>query len=82
MLVWPFSYAWIPLGERSPAWVFILVPLAEVAAIALGVVAVWRGLQARRREGDSPAARWAVALGAVTLALVIGGNVLGVIFLT
>jgi hypothetical protein len=81
LLLWPFSYAWIPLAERSP-WVFVLVPLAEIGAVVLGVAAVWSGIQARRRAGDSPAARWGIRLGVLALVLVVAGNVVGVVLLT
>jgi hypothetical protein len=82
LLLWPFSFAWIPLAERSPWWVLALVPLAEVGAVVLAVAAVWSGVQARRRDGDPPAARWAIGLGALALTLVIAGNVLGLALLT
>jgi uncharacterized YccA/Bax inhibitor family protein len=74
LLLWPLSYAWIPLAERSPGWVFVLVPLAEIGAVVLGITAVWGGVQSRRREGDSQTARWAIALGALAVTLVIAGN--------
>lgn len=49
LLLWPLSYAWIPLAERSPAWVLALVPLAEISAVVLGITAVmtsglWTGM--------------------------------------
>jgi hypothetical protein len=78
LLLWPLSYAWIPLAERSPAWVFILVPIAEISAVVLGIAAVWGGVQSRSREGDSQTARWAMALGAMAVTLVIAGNMVGV----
>ena len=82
LLLWPLSYAWIPLAERSPDWVFVLVSLAEIGAVVLGVAAIWSGVQARRREGDPSAARWGIGLGALALTLVVAGNVLGVVLLT
>jgi uncharacterized YccA/Bax inhibitor family protein len=82
LVLWPLSYAWIPLAERSPGWVFVLVPLAEIGAIVLGITAVWGGVQSRRREGDSRAARWAIALGALAVALVAVGNVVGLALLS
>jgi hypothetical protein len=78
LLLWPFSYAWIPLAERSPEWVFVLLPLAEISAVVLGVAAVWIGVQARRHDGDSPDARWGIGLGGLALTLVIAGNVLAI----
>jgi hypothetical protein len=82
LLLWPFSYAWVPLAERSPAWVFVLVPVAEIGAVALGIAAIWSGVQARRRDGDSSGARWGLGLGALALTLVVAGNVVGVLLLT
>jgi hypothetical protein len=77
LLVWPLSYAWIPLAERSPGWVLVLVPLAEISAVVLGITAVWGGVRSRSREGDSRAARWAIALGALAVTLVLVGNLVG-----
>jgi uncharacterized YccA/Bax inhibitor family protein len=82
VLLWPLSYAWIPLAERSPGWVFILVPLAEIGAVVLGITAVWGGVHSRRREGDSQTARWAIALGALAVTLVLAGNVVGLALLS
>jgi uncharacterized YccA/Bax inhibitor family protein len=82
LLLWPLSYAWIPLAERSPGWVFVLVPLAEVSAVVLGVAAVWGGVRSMSREGDSQAARWAIALGALSVTLVIAANVVGLALLS
>ena len=82
LLLWPLSYAWIPLAERNPAWVLVLVPVAEIGAVALGITAMWCGVQSRRREGDSEAARWAIALGGLTVTLVIAGNVVGLALLS
>jgi hypothetical protein len=82
LLLWPLSYAWVPLAERSPAWVLVLVLLAEIGAVVLGVAAIWSGVQARRREGDSTAARWAIGLGGFALKLVVAGNLLGLVLLS
>lgn len=82
LLLWPLSYAWIPLAERTPAWVFVLVPLAEVSAVVLGIAAVWGGLRSRRREGGSRAAWWAIGLGALSVTLVIAANVVGLALLS
>lgn len=82
LLLWPLTYAWMPLAGRGPAWVFVLVPVAEIGAVVLGLVAVLSGLRARRREGDSRAARWGIGLGGLALTLVIAGNVLGVVLVT
>lgn len=81
LLLWPLSYAWIPLAGRNPGWLLVLVPLAEIGGVVLGLAAVWGGMRARRLEGDSRAARWGIGLGALALTLVIAGNVLGVVLL-
>lgn len=82
LLLWPLSYVWIPLAERSPGWVFVLVPLAETGALVLGITAVWGGVQSRSREGDSQTARWAIAFGALAVTLAIAGNVVGLALLS
>lgn len=82
LLLWPLSYAWIPLAERSPGWVFALVPFAEISAVVLGITAVWGGVRSRSREGDSHTARWAIALGALAVTLVTAGNVVGLALLS
>jgi hypothetical protein len=82
LLLWPLSYAWTPLAERSPGWVFVLVPLAEISAVVLGITAVWGGVQSRSREGDQQTARWAIALGALAVTLVLAGNVVGLALLS
>lgn len=82
LLLWPLSYAWIPLAERNPDWVLVLVPVAEIGAVVLGITAVWGGVQSRRHGGDSRAARWAIALGGLAVLLVIAGNVVGLALLS
>jgi len=82
LLLWPLSYAWIPLAERSPGWVFLFVPLAEISAVVLGITAVWGGVQSRSREGESQTARWAITFGALAVTLVIAGNVVGLVLLS
>jgi hypothetical protein len=82
LLLWPLSYAWIPLAERSPGWVFVLVPIAEISAVVLGITAVWGGVQSRSREGDPQTARWAMALGALAVTLVLAGNLVGLALLS
>ena len=81
LLLWPWSYAWIPLAERGPGWVFVLVPLAEIGAIVLGIMAIWGGVHSKSGEAESPTARWAIALGALAVTLVIAGNVVGLALL-
>jgi len=71
------SYAWIPLAERSIEWVFVLVPsprsVRSGSASRPSGVAFNRGVV--RETLKQP--RWAIALGALAVTLVIAGNVVG-----
>jgi hypothetical protein len=80
-VLWPFSYAWIPLAGRSPGWVLLMVPVAEIGAVAFACAAIWTGVRARRRGTTSRDATWAISLGVLALLLVIGGNILAVALL-
>lgn len=73
ILLWPLSYAWLPSPGRNPAWVLVLVPVAESTAVGCAIAAIWLGLRARRSGPPSRAATWAPRLGAATLGLVILG---------
>ncbi len=77
-VLWPFSYAWIPLAGRNPAWLLLVVPLAEIGAVAFASAAVWGGIRARRRGTTSRDAQWAIGLGVLGLLIVLGGNILAV----
>jgi hypothetical protein len=48
LALWPLSYAWVPWAGRNPDWILIVVPLAELGALACGVAALVTGLRARR----------------------------------
>jgi TRAP-type C4-dicarboxylate transport system permease small subunit len=77
-VLWPVSYAWIPMAGRNPAWLLMLVPVAEIGAIAFAAAAVWGGIRARRMDTTSQDAQSAISLGVLGLLLVLGGNLLAV----
>jgi hypothetical protein len=77
LLVWPLSYAWIPNAGRNPAWVLTLVPVAEIGAMLLAVIAIRLGTMAARADGSTPSSERGTRLGIVVVFLVIGGNLLG-----
>jgi hypothetical protein len=69
LLAWPVSYAWIPSAGHNPAWIGVIVPVAEWGAIASAIGAIWIGIRARRAGVRSPAAIWAPRVGWLTLGL-------------
>jgi hypothetical protein len=77
-VLWPLSYAWIPLAGRDPGWILLMVPVVEIGAVALACAAVWAGIRARRRGTTSRDAHWAISLGLAALLLIVGGNILAV----
>jgi len=54
----------------------ILVPIAELGAVACAIAAIWLGHRARRPGATSLGATWGPRLGGLTLALVLAGNVM------
>jgi hypothetical protein len=40
LLLWPLSYAWIPLAQRSPPWILVLVASDARWGIGLGALAL------------------------------------------
>lgn len=77
LLLWPLSYAWIPAAGHNPAWVGMLVQVAEIGAIVLAIAAIWLGSLVPRDEGGSRASERGVRLGMLVVVLVVGGNLLG-----
>lgn len=69
LVLWPFSYAWIPNAGHNPAWMGWVIPVAEWGAIACAVSAIWLGNRARRAGVASLGAVWAPRLGWLTLGL-------------
>lgn len=69
ILLWPLSYAWIPSAGNNPAWVSILVPIAELGAFACAIGAILLGFRARQSGETTLAATWAPRLGATTVVL-------------
>ena len=69
LVVSPLSYAWIPSAGSNPAWIAVMVPIAEWGASGCAVAAIWLGIGARRAEEASAGATWAPRLGCLTLGL-------------
>ena len=69
LLVWPLSYAWIPSAGKNPAWIGVIVPVAEWGAIACAIAAIWLGVRARGAGVTSLGAIWAPRIGGLTLGL-------------
>ena len=76
VLLWSLSSAWNPAAGHDPAWVGILVPVAEIGAILLAVAAIWLGSVVKGDEGGSRASERGVRLGMLVVVLVVGGNLL------
>lgn len=77
LLMWPLSFAWVPAAGNNPEWVRLLVPIAEICAMVLAVVAVWLGTLAARADRNTPSSDRGIRLGVLVVALVIGSNLLG-----
>lgn len=60
LLLWPLSYAWVPLAGRNPDWILVLVPVAEIGSLLLAISAIWIGARARRigARCETPPGRW------------------------
>ena len=77
LLLWPLSFAWVPAAGTNPEWVLRLVPLAEIGAMVLAIVAVRLGTLAARAGRNTPSSDRGLRLGVLVATLVIGGNLLG-----
>jgi hypothetical protein len=77
LLLWPLSYAWVPNAGRNPGWILVLVPVAEMAAVACAIAAIGLGVRARRSGLRSRGATWGARLGGLTLVLIVVGFVIG-----
>lgn len=77
LLLWPLSFAWVPAAGNNPEWVRLLVPLAEIAAMVLAIVAVRLGTLAARSGRNTPSSDRGIRLGVLVATLVIGSNLLG-----
>jgi len=69
LLAWPLSYAWVPSAGHNPAWIGVVVPIAEWGAIACAIAAIVLGTRARRAGVTSITATLAPRLGWLTLGL-------------
>ena len=75
----PLSYAWVPMAGRNPGFILALVPIAEIGSLLLASAAVILGYRARRRGAPGRSASLGLWLGSLVIALVIGGNPVGVL---
>jgi hypothetical protein len=85
--LWLLSYSWVPFaltGHQAGELVGYVVKVSEVGGLLVGLVSVGSGFLARRRsQAGSPERRWAsrgLAMGAVVLVLIVGFNLLGLVF--
>lgn len=85
--LWLLSYSWVPFaltGHEAGVLVSSIVKVSEMSGLLVGLVSVGSGFIARRRApAGSPERRWAswgLALGAVVLVLIVGFNLLGLLF--
>ena len=85
--LWLLSYSWVPFaltGHEAGELVGYVVTVSEVGGLLVGLVSVVSGFIARRRApAASPERRWAslgLAMGAVVLVLIVGLNLLGLVF--
>src|SRR5579859_4336757 len=87
LLLWLLSYSWVPFaltGHEAGEFISYVVAVSEVCGLLIGLVSVGSGLIARRRApAGSPERRWAsrgLAMGALALVLIVGFNLLGLVF--
>ena len=85
--LWLLSYCWVPFaltGHEAGKLVGYVVMVSEVGGLLVGLVSVGSGFLARRRAPTgSPERRWAslgFVMGAVVLVLIVGLNLLGLVF--
>ena len=85
--LWLLSYSWVPfalIGHQAGELVDDLVAIGEVGGLLVGLVSIGSGFIARRRAPAGSRQRrwasWGLVLGAVVLALIVGLNLLGLIF--
>ena len=85
--LWLLSYSWVPFaltGHEAGELVGSVVMVSEVGGLLVGLLGVGSGFLARRRSRvGSLERRWAsrgLAMGAVVLVLIVGFNLLGLVF--
>lgn len=81
-LLWPLSYAWVPMAGRNPAFVMILVPIAEIGSLLLASAAVILAYRARRGGRPGRSSSVGLWLGIIVIVLVIGGSLLGILLVS
>ena len=81
LLLWPLSYAWVPMAGRNPGFIMVLVPIAEIGSLLLASAAVILAHRARRRGRAGRSGSFGLWLGVLVIVLVIGGSLVGVLLL-
>jgi hypothetical protein len=82
LLLWPLSYAWVPMAGRNPGFVMVLVPIAEIGSLLLASAAVILAYRARRRGRPGRSGSLGLWLGILVIVLVIGGSLLGILLVS
>jgi hypothetical protein len=81
LLLWPLSYAWLPMAGRNPGFIMALVPTAEIGSLLLAGAAVILAYRARRRGQPGRSASLGLWLGTLVIVLVIGGSLVGILLI-
>ncbi|HSO28628.1 MAG TPA: hypothetical protein VLS28_01880 [Candidatus Sulfomarinibacteraceae bacterium] len=74
LLLWPLSYAWVPMAGRNPGFIMVLVPIAEIGSLVLASAAVILAYRARRLGRPGRSRSLGLWLGSLVIVLVIGGS--------
>lgn len=76
LVVWPLSYANLLSPDRPRLFLFALVPIAQIAALVLGYLAVEFGVKARRKGARGPTELVGAGLGALVITVIVAGAIL------
>lgn len=79
LLLWPLSYAWVPMAGRTPGFILVLVPIAEIGSLLLASAAVILAYRARRRGRPGRSASLGLWLGILVIVLIMGGGLVGIL---
>ena len=79
LLLWPLSYAWVPMAGRNPGFILVLVPIAEIGSLLLASGAVILAHRARRPGRPGRSASLGLWLGILVIVLIIGGGLVGIL---
>lgn len=85
--LWLLSYSWVPFaltGHTAGELVSSIVKISEVGGLLVGLLSVGSGFIARRQAPVGSRQRrwasWGFVLGVVVLVLIVGLNLLGLVF--